>query len=126
MKPGWETDMHNQRGVTLFGLLIVAIIVVFVALLGLKVAPAYIEYFSVKKDVASVVSSGEAKGTVAEIRKSFDRHAQIDDVTVVTGADLDISKDGGDVVISFAYPKKVPLFGNVSLYFDFAGSSAGH
>ena len=30
---------------------------------------------------------------------------------------------GNDVVVAFAYPKKVPLFGHLSLYFDFAGSS---
>jgi hypothetical protein len=43
---------------------------------------------------------------------------------VVTGADLEISKDGGDTVISFAYTKKIPLFANVSLLIDFAASSS--
>jgi hypothetical protein len=117
-------QMHRQRGVTFFGMIVVAIIVVFVALLGLRVAPAYIEYFSVKKAVTGIAASPEGKGTVADIRKAFDRRAQIDDITVISAADLDISKEGGDVVISFAYPKKVPLFSNVSLYFDFAGSSS--
>ena len=41
----------------------------------------------------------------------------------ISSQDLDISKDGGDLVIAFAYPKKVKLFGNVSLLFEFEGSS---
>ena len=105
------------------GLLVGAIILVFVALLGMKVAPAYIEYFAVKKAVAGIVASGEARGTVGDVRKAFDKRAQIDDITVISGADLEVTKEGSDIVISFAYPKKVALFSNVSLFFDFAGSS---
>jgi len=115
--------MKRQRGVTFLEMLVVAIVVVFVAIGGLKVTPAYIEYFAVKKAVTGIVQSGQAKGTVADIRRAFDNRAQIDDFSVVRGGDLEITKDGNEVVISFSYPKKVPLFGNVSLYFDFAGSS---
>ena len=42
----------------------------------------------------------------------------------MTGAELEIGKDGGEVVISFAYAKKIPLFANVSLLIDFAASTA--
>jgi hypothetical protein len=34
-----------------------------------------------------------------------------------------VTKDRGNVVIAFAYEKKVPLFSNISLVIDFAGSS---
>mgnify|MGYP001580827217 CR=1 FL=1 len=115
--------MHKQRGVSMFGILVICIVLILVAVGGLKVTPAYIEYMSVKKAVSGIVQSGEARGTVADIRKAFDKRAQIDDVSVISGADLEITKEGNDVVVAFAYPKKVPLFGNVSLYFDFAGTS---
>jgi len=47
----------------------------------------------------------------------------IDEVAVISDKDLDITKDGGEVVISFAYKKEVPLFSNVGLYLDFAANS---
>ena len=47
----------------------------------------------------------------------------IDEVKVITSNDLEITKDGGDVVISFAYKKEVPLFSNVGLYIDFDANS---
>lgn len=115
--------MKKQRGVSLSGLLVGCVILIVLVLLGLKVAPPYMEYLQVKKAVAAIVESGEAKGTAAELRKAFDRRAQVDDITSITGQDLEITKDGGEIVVSFAYPKKIPLFSNVSLMFDFEGSS---
>lgn len=116
--------MNKQKGVSISGLLVVAVILIVLALLGLKVGPPYMEYLQIKKVVAAIVESGEARaGTVADIRKAFDRRATVDDISSINSGDLEISKDGGDVVINFAYPKKVPLFGNVSILFEFSGSS---
>ncbi len=115
--------MHKQIGISMIGILFVCIGLVLVAVGGMKVAPAYIEYMSVKKAVAGIVQGGEARGTVAEIRRAFDKRAQVDDINVISGTDLEITKEGNDVVVAFSYPKKIPLFGNVSIYFDFAGSS---
>ena len=115
--------MRKQFGVSMFGVLFISIGLVLVAVGGMKVAPAYIEYMSVKKAVAGIVQGGEARGTVADIRRAFDKRAQVDDINVISGKDLEISKEGNDVVVAFSYPKKIPLFGNVSIYFDFSGSS---
>ncbi len=115
---------RRQSGMSAIGILIVLILVVFAALIGMRVTPAYIEYFAIKKAIASMTQSGELRGaTVADVRKAFDRRQAIDDFTAVGPNDLQISKEGGDVVISFAYEKRVPLFYNISLLIDFAGSS---
>jgi len=108
----------------MISLLLIVVVVVVGAIGGMKVAPAYLEYYSVKKAVTAIVAGGDMRSaTVADVRKAFDRRAQIDNITVVGGPDLDITKEGGDIVISFAYTKKVPLFNNVSLLIEFAGSS---
>ena len=106
----------------MLGMLVVGIIIVFVAIGGLKIAPAYIEYFTVKKAIVGVAQT-TGKGTVGEVRQAFDRRAQIDDIDVIAGKDLEITKEGNDIVISFAYPKRIPLFGNVSVVIEFAASS---
>ncbi len=114
--------MRNQRGITLLGMVVICIIIVFVAIGGLKIAPAYIEYFTVKKAIVGVAQT-TSKGTVAEVRQAFDRRAQIDDIDVIAAKDLEITKEGNDIVISFSYPKRISLFGNVSVVIDFAASS---
>jgi len=45
--------VKKQQGATLLGMLIVGAFVVFVALIVMKVAPAYIEFMSVKKSAKS-------------------------------------------------------------------------
>jgi len=49
----------------------------------------------------------------------------IDDITTVRPADLEISGEGNEIVIAFAYRKEVPLFANVGMYIYFAASSRG-
>jgi len=118
-----EIMIKNQRGVTLMGLMMICVVLVLAAVLGMKLWPSYMEYSAAKKAVIAIGSDMRG-GTVADVRKAFDKRAQIDGIEVIKGADLDVSKDGADIVISFAYPKKIPLFGNVSLLIDFAASSA--
>ncbi len=115
---------RRQKGMSAIGILIILILVVFAALIGMRVTPAYIEYFAIKKAIASMSQSGELQsGTVADVRKAFDRHQAIDDFTAIGPQDLEITKNGGELEISFAYEKRVPLFYNLSLLIEFAGSS---
>lgn len=115
--------MKNQRGVTLSGLMIWGIIIAMVAILGMKVVPEVIDYYKIKKIVASTAANASGK-TVPEIRAIYGKYADVDHIQTITSADLDISKEGNEVVIAFAYEKRIPLFGNVSLLIDFEGSSS--
>ena len=117
--------MHKQTGVSLSGLLIALVILIVVGLVGLKVTPAYIEFFTAKKAIVAVALETKGAGGVSELRRAFDRRAQIDSIEVVAGKDLEITKDGNDVVINFSYRKEVPLFSNLGIYFDFTASSKG-
>lgn len=118
-------NMQNmQRGVSLSGLFVGLFILILVALLGMKLIPAYME-FGTAKNAIQAIARDRQTGTPQEIRRAFDSRAAIDDITAVKASDLEISKEGGEVVISFAYRKEVPLFWNVGVYMDFAASSKG-
>jgi Tfp pilus assembly protein PilE len=114
--------MKNQRGITLIGILVTAIVIVIVAILGLKVAPAYIEYLTAKKAIVAIAQAN-SKATVGEVRYAFQLRSAIDNIDVIGPKDLEVTKEGNDIVISFAYPKRIALFGNISLVIDFAASS---
>lgn len=118
--------MRKQRGATLFGMTIIAMAVVFGALLVLKVVPPYLDYWTVKK-VLSVMSADPALKTMSEreVRESFDKRAGIDNITSVKGSDLEISRSEGEVVVEVSYPVKVHLFGNLSVCMDFSASTTG-
>ena len=113
---------RRQCGLSMTTLLAVSVVIIFGAIAVMKIGPAYLEYAKVKKAVSAVAMEGRT-ATVADVRKGFDRRAQIDDINVIGGKDLEVSKEGSEVVVAFAYSKKVGLFGNVSLLIEFAGAS---
>ncbi|MBS3916486.1 MAG: DUF4845 domain-containing protein [Sulfuritalea sp.] len=115
--------MKKQKGLSLIGMLLVSAALIGVAVVGMKVVPSVMEYYTILKHVKTIAGSGAS--TVAEVRSAFDRHANIDDTSSITGADLDITKEGNQIVIYFEYAKKIHIAGNVSILIDYAGSSSG-
>ena len=118
------TNMHGQRGVSLSGLIWTLAILAFLGIMAAKLLPSYIEYFTVKKMFASMEQAGDMKGTVREIRMSFERRNAIEDVKSVKPEDLEISKVGGETVVSANWSVKVPLVYNISACLDFAVTTA--
>jgi Tfp pilus assembly major pilin PilA len=114
--------MNNQRGVTLIGMIVVCIVIVIFAIGGLKIAPAYIEYFKVKKAVVAIAQANP-NATVGDVRYAFQLRAAVDDIDVIGPKDLEITKEGNEVVVSATYSKRIPLFANVNVVIDFSASS---
>jgi hypothetical protein len=111
----------RQRGITLFGLLFWAVLVGFLALIGMRVLPALNEYFTIKRAVNRIATEGS---TVAEIRAAFEKQKDIEySIVSISAKDLSITKDNDKVVVSFAYDKEVELVKPVFLLIKFEGRS---
>lgn len=113
----------QQNGLSLIGLILVSALVIGVAVVGMKVVPSVIEYYTIIRHIKTIANSGAA--TVAEVRNAYDKQASVDATPSITGADLEVTKEGNQLVISFEYTKKIPIAGNVSIVIDYAGSSSG-
>jgi hypothetical protein len=112
----------SQRGLSLLGLIVLGVILVFGALVTLKVFPTATEFIAVNRAVTKARTDGTDPQT---IRASFDRAAAIDDITSITGKDLQIQREpGGGYQVSFAYEKRIPLFGPASLLLDYRGEAS--
>ena len=119
-----ETNMRKkQLGISLGGLIAGAAVLIVFAAVGMKLLPSYIEFFAIKKAVNALATETRGGATVVEIRKGFDQRATIDDINSVKGSDLEVTKEGGGIVISVAYRKEIPLFSNVGVYIDFRAAS---
>jgi len=112
---------RSQSGVSLTGLIILVVIVGAIAVVGMKVVPTVIEYQAIKKAVVNAKSSGTNE---REIRYAFDKNAEVGYIETLKGKDLDITRVGNDLEVSFAYEKKIPLVGPASLVIDYEGSTA--
>lgn len=117
----------KQIGATMIGMMFVAAALVFIALIIMKVFPAYQEYFSVKTVISAMGKESLNDMSKKDIQDSFNKRASAGYVSVVSGEDLTIDKNSsGETVISVEYQVIKPLFGNVSLLIDFATSSDGN
>lgn len=105
---------------SLIGLIFVGLIVVALLAIGFKIVPAVVEYIAVERAVQKIKNEAS---TVREIKDAFERHRMTQDITSITANDLDITKEGDKIVISYAYQKKIPILDNVSLVIDFAGTT---
>ncbi len=110
---------HHQRGISFIGMLFVVVVLGGGFLLAAQVAPTMIEFQAITK-AATKASAGS---TVAEVRSNFDKAAQIDDIQSIKGKDLDVTKQGNQIVVAFAYTKEIPLAGPAYLLLKYAGRS---
>lgn len=115
------TTKRRQRGISLFGVLFWGAILAGLFLIGVQVLPTVTEYREIRHAADRAAAGGS---TVPEIRAAFDKQVQAGYISSIGAKDLQITKDAnGRVVVGFAYEKKIPLFGPVSLVIDYSGSS---
>ncbi|MBS1188128.1 MAG: hypothetical protein H6R04_2146 [Burkholderiaceae bacterium] len=116
-----QPSIQRQRGISLTALIFILIIVALIAMLGMKVVPTVIEYKAITK---AVVAARDAGTSVRDIQLAFDKRAEAGYIETLKGTDLEITKVDNEFVVSFAYEKKIPLFGPASLVIDYAGTTA--
>ncbi len=115
----------RQRGMSFTNFLLVAILVVFGAIFGMKVVPAYVENRTINHILDTIAHAPESQDAqVSDIRNTFDKNALVNNITVISGADLVVDRANGPLVLSVKYSVKIGLVGNASLVLDFDSSSA--
>lgn len=115
----------NQQGMTFFGVVFVGFALVGGAILVMKLIPPYLEFWSVQKVMSVMAKDSALPGmTPQEARNSFDKRANVDNINVIKGSDLEIAKNNGKTVVSANYTVTVPLAGNLSALMEFQASTS--
>ena len=112
---------NAQKGISFLGLLMLGVVLALLAIVGARVVPTATEYMSIQKAVKKAAAEGD---TVPAVRASFDRTASVDYISSIEGKDLEVTKQGDKVVVSFAYDKEIPLAGPAYLLIKYRGSSS--
>ena len=115
--------MHHaakQSGMTTIGWLIVLLLVAFFALAVVRLAPGYMEYFSVASTLDGIKGDPANGGKpVEEIRTLISRRFDMNDVKTIKAANVKIVSNGGKVVITADYEVREPLIANVDVVSHF-------
>jgi hypothetical protein len=110
---------YRQRGISMFTLLFILVVLGAAGAMVLQAFPSIVEYQASLK----AINRAKDEGTVAGVRTAFDRSAAIDNISSITGKDLDVTKDGDQTVVSFAYQKEFHMFGPAWLTLKYEGQS---
>lgn len=120
-----KINFNKQSGMTFIGLVLVIAAVICVAVVGMKVAPAYMEFFSVKKVIQHIASDGAfATMSKKDIETAFNKNADAGYITVIKGSDLIIEKGESGNVVKAEYQVVLPIVANASILLDFSTSTA--
>lgn len=109
----------RQRGFSFLVAMFMVGTIACVGLIAAQVFPTYLEY----QGAIKAIHKAKDGATVLDVRNIFDKAAQIDDIRTITGKDLEITKQGDQVVVSFAYNKEIHLFAQAYLVMKYAGST---
>jgi hypothetical protein len=109
----------GQRGITFIGLLFIGGILAVTGVVVAQVVPTLIELQAIHK----AINKAREGNSVAEVRMIFDKAATIDDIKSISANDLEITKQGEKVVISFAYQREIHLAGPAWLTLKYDGQS---
>jgi hypothetical protein len=115
-----STRRSRQRGLSFIGVIFVGLLAVAAFAIGGQSVPIFLEYHAIGKAAAKASKEGT---TVPEIRASFDRAAAIDDISSITGKDLEITKRGDKIIVSFKYSREIALAGPAYLVYRFEDST---
>jgi hypothetical protein len=112
-------SVRRQNGLSMIGFLFVAVVLLAVVIVGFRVMPAYIEWYSVQGALKQVMNDTQDFRNQAEIRKAFQRRADAGYIESVRGSDVDVKKVDNEYVASVEWTRKLPLVYNVSLLIEF-------
>ena len=109
---------RDERGLSMIGFLFVATVIAVVAIVGFRMVPSYVEYFTVQKAVEKSLRDAPDP-TPAVVKKSFEKYIAADYIDSVRATDLNVTREGNAIVAQVAWQKQLHMVGNVSLLLDF-------
>ncbi len=104
----------RQRGLSFIGVIFIGVLAVATFAIGGQSVPIFLEYQAIRKATLKASKDGS---TVAEIRGSFDRAGAIDNISSISGKDLEITKRGDKTIVGFKYSREIELAGPAFLVY---------
>lgn len=111
---------QRQGGMSLPGMLAIAVMVGFFVMAGIRMAPSYFEYMSVRDVVNRVAQEHDpATENIADIRRKISNLFNTNQVYGLKPGDVEIYREDGQTWIDARYEARVPLVANIDAIISF-------
>lgn len=118
------TTKHRQRGVSILGFLFVSGVLVVIVMVGFRVTPAIVEYYSVQRALADSLQEIRDPGSATnDVRRSFQKRADAGYIESVRGADIEFNRDKNQITATVAWTRRLHLVANASLLLEFEATA---
>jgi hypothetical protein len=112
---------NKQKGMTGTGWLVVLALIGFFSLLIIKLAPVYMEYYSVKTVLASLENEPLiTQKSIADVKKLVHRRLKVNGVYDVDKKGLKIKRADGVMTVEMTYQVTKHMVGNVDVLISFS------
>ncbi|KTC68279.1 transmembrane protein [Legionella birminghamensis] len=117
--------MDKQKGMTLIGLLLTVIIIVFLGILAMRVVPVYIENYEVKRSLAALNNidssqfSSDSMANASMLKGKLINQLDLESIVSIKPEQITVTPNDGKYLVKVHYSVTKPLLANVSLMFDF-------
>ena len=116
---------RTQGGMTMLGFLITLSVVILFLFCGMKIVPMYIEFYSVKKMMATIANNPEAAtASKDKIRALFARSLEIDYVKIIKPEMLKIETTDSGYNLVVDYERREELVANLDVVGKFRAEQA--
>jgi hypothetical protein len=119
------TMRTRQHGLTIIGFVLVAAVAVIFAMVGFRVIPAYVEYYSVRHALQETMRSGNADPNNPQpFRSELARRLQTSYVEEVKATDAILRRSGTGVTAEMAWERRLHMVGNAYILLEFETSAS--
>ena len=112
--------VRNEKGITMIGMLVMAVFLGLFALATIKLLPVYLEYGKVKSTLSKVKTELDGENPNPEsIYKSLERRFDIEDVRRIKYREIKVTRQSRSYKVHAKYEGRVYFIGNLYLVADF-------
>lgn len=113
-------SLQYQKGMSIPGMLVIAIMLGFYVMCFVKMVPHYVEYWSIK-DIMSQVSAEHQPGTttVGQVRRRIDNLFNTNQIYAIKIGDVEIYREKGNTYIDASYEARIPIAGRIDAVLKF-------
>lgn len=112
--------LKRQSGMSLLGLLTVAVMVGFFVMSAIRMAPSYIEYLTVRDVVQRVAEEfNREEDAVADLRRKLATLLNTNQVYDVDARDIEIFREDGRMWIDASYEVRIPVVWRIDAVLKF-------
>ncbi|MBN7798174.1 DUF4845 domain-containing protein [Parahaliea mediterranea] len=111
---------RQQSGLSMLSMLCIAVMVGFFVMCGIKMAPSYFEYLSVKEIMAKVAEEHDPEEqNIADIRRRIANLLNTNQVYGIKPQDVDVYRKEGKTYIDASYEARIPIMWRIDAVLKF-------